>query len=473
MTGFAQSMIDAMARVARREIRDARMATAGWGTVTSATPLAVVLDEGSGAPMTATPAPLVAGLATGDRVWVEIAGNRAVIVGRAGGGADPSRSTALRFGTWNIYYASAPDHAWSGRRGPLAQTVIDSGVRVLAVQESDYIGTSSEQAVQLAASLNAASGSTGQWRSQSYGSRCAVLYDAAVWEWTGEGGKEPSAWPEREMVWLLLRHRETGVRVIAASDHWEAWNAATRLTQATATNAALVRLQRRYGVDAVMGADTNDYGATLGVPTAAMRGNDFLDLRSAFPAARRSEWPTWHDWKPNPPWTAEGQAQNEWLDQIFVPVGAQVAEGGIYDTTLPLTSALSSDHHLITATITVRDQGYDDGGDDTGWLDHGSTLDAGWRSSTASPLQYRVISGVCYWRGVAERTSGTVATGYVVTALPSQARPAGSGAPLNFAFDTGAGTVSGGVYPDEGGSLYIWASGTLPSFRIGGSYPIG
>lgn len=85
MTGFAQSMIDAMARVARREIRDARMATAGWGTVTSATPLAVVLDEGSGAPMTATPAPLVAGLASGDRVWVEIAGNRAVIVGRAGG----------------------------------------------------------------------------------------------------------------------------------------------------------------------------------------------------------------------------------------------------------------------------------------------------------------------------------------------------------------------------------------------------
>ena len=197
MTGFAQSMIDAMARVARREIRDARMATAGWGTVTSATPLAVVLDEGSGAPMTATPAPLVAGLASGDRVWVEIAGNRAVIVGRAGGGAD------------------------------------------------------------------------------------------------------------------------------------------------------------------------------------------------------------------------------------------------------------------------------------TGWLDHGGTFGAGWRSSTASPLQYRVISGVCYWRGVAERTSGTVATGYVVTALPSQARPAGSGAPLNFGFDTGAGTVSGGAYQDEGGSLHIWASGTLPSFRIGGSYPIG
>lgn len=113
------------------------------------------------------------------------------------------------------------------------------------------------------------------------------------------------------------------------------------------------------------------------------------------------------------------------------------------------------------------------GGDDTGWLDHGGTLAAGWQSSTASPIQYRVLSGVCYWRGIAERTSGTVATGYVVTALPSQVHPASSGAALNFAFETGAGTVSGGAYPDAGGSLYIWASGTLASFRIGGSYPIG
>lgn len=113
------------------------------------------------------------------------------------------------------------------------------------------------------------------------------------------------------------------------------------------------------------------------------------------------------------------------------------------------------------------------GGDDTGWLDHGGTFAAGWRSSTDSPLQYRIRHGVCYWRGVAERTSGTVATGNVVTALPSQAHPAGYGAPLNFSINTGVGTVSGGAYREEGGSLWIWASGTLPAFRIGGSYPIG
>ena len=90
-------MIDAMARVARREIRDARMASAGWGTVTSSSPLAVALDEGSGAPMTATPTPLTSGLTVGDRVWVEIAGNRAVIVGRAGGQASVPPGSVTAF----------------------------------------------------------------------------------------------------------------------------------------------------------------------------------------------------------------------------------------------------------------------------------------------------------------------------------------------------------------------------------------
>jgi hypothetical protein len=55
-----------------------------WATVTQASPLRIRLDGETDA-LDITPDTLTAGLAVSDRVWVQVSGRRAIVLGRSGG----------------------------------------------------------------------------------------------------------------------------------------------------------------------------------------------------------------------------------------------------------------------------------------------------------------------------------------------------------------------------------------------------
>lgn len=415
----------------------------------------------------------------GDRVRVHNYRGVPLIIGTFGGGFVPPEpeDLILHMGQWNIRYASyAPDtgnRAWSYRKPRMAQTIVGAGMDIITIQESDYIGTPQYQATDLAQAMQAVS--TGRlWKVLNFGSWNAVIYDELTWTWTGEGRIEPSVWAIREMVWGIFRHVKTGARVIVASDHWHPDSAALRRQQAVDAYQVLNSLRMRYGLTTVLGADTNDYGPTEGQAIAAMRGSAFQDLRQIFPAATRAEWPTWHDWKANPPWPAVGQSNNEWLDQIFVSRPTRATYGGIYDTKLPLTNALYSDHHLLRLGIVVDTNSVPQTSD-SGWFNPGGTWGAGYQSSPAFPVQVRVKDGVIHWRGVVAKTSGNLETGYVLTGITPEVVPnsRSGGYPLSTIIDVQKGVVNAGIYPQEGGCLYLYVAGSLPAVRLSGSYPVG
>ncbi|ROR97779.1 collagen triple helix repeat protein [Salana multivorans] len=328
----------------------------------------------------------------------------------------------LRFGQWNIYYAGGTDHPWAGRKAGLAASVIAAGVDVLAFQESDYPGLAADQWPELVAALNTAPGSSGRWRAVTMGSRCGVAYDEAVWVWTGVGGKEPSAWAERNMVWLLLSHVATGVNIVAAADHWHPDNGATRNTQASDTHARLKAIADRYRCTTVLGVDMNDYGATYGQPVTRMSGGGiFKNLKLDCPGVRRPEWPTWHNWKANPPWTDAGNSQNEWLDTMWLRHGEYLT-GGIWAATLPIATAAQSDHHLLTATIAVTNKLPPVAGYDTGWQYLDTFQNAFVAAAGEERPQVRVRNEQILGRGVLSRASAPAANAVMVV-LPDWARP--------------------------------------------------
>lgn len=78
-----------------------------WATVTSVSPLAIRMD-GESSPLAAVPQSLVSGLAVGDRVWIQVAGRRVVVHGRAGGGPD---------GTWQPWTPTVS--GWTQGNGTL------------------------------------------------------------------------------------------------------------------------------------------------------------------------------------------------------------------------------------------------------------------------------------------------------------------------------------------------------------------
>lgn len=458
-----------------------------WAIITSVDPLRVRYAEET-TPLEATPDNLVGGLKVGDRVRIHRYGSTLTIVGVSGGAHTPTPDGAtLNFGQWNIRSAAYSDESktqnvfvppssfdggiyrWSQRKGKMAATIAASGVDILTTQESGYPGAPNQDQ-ELLAALRAAAPTQG-WQCLDLNSTQAIFYRGGIWEWTGVGGTEPSPWTGWTMIWGLFRHQTTGIGVIIASDHWHASDGAITRQCAENTNQILTVLGARYGVPVVLGADTNDYGPTQGQAIAAMNGRSFKDIRTVFPAARRSEWATWHNYQPMMNGTELGQANHEWIDQIFISGPATITSGGIYDTTLPLTSALASDHHYLTATIDLANTGT--AKPDTGWRPHGGTYAPGWSDSPGDPIQYRIIDGIVYWRGSAIKTSN-IGDEYVIRNIAGEARPlfSSKGYAMTFTAPTTYGGITGGIYPDENGSLYVYSNGTQRGFRLGGSYPL-
>ncbi|MFT3877128.1 MAG: hypothetical protein QM708_12005 [Propioniciclava sp.] len=442
----------------------------GWGTVVSLTPLRIKLDADHGEVMPFAPSCLVLPDEVGQRVWVQTLGQRVIIHGISRGeAAQPTApTTSVKAATWNIKYAfddTSGPRAWAVRKPLLAASVRASGVSVLAIQEIAYQGTQQDTGIELAAAIGAA------WRSLSFGTRRGVVFDAGVWDWTGFGARYG-----QEGVWVLLRHRADGTRVIFASDHWHPDDAAVRLSQARAARSALIDVSRTHRASVVLGCDTNDYGATQGQPRAAMCADGaFGDLWQALPGASGQSLPTWTDWLTGPPFPAAGQSRAEKLDTIFVSSGATFTAGGIFNATPPFPTPAPSDHHLITASINVAGTAAPDLRQDTGWRPHGGTLANGYTQADDDPVMYRIRDGVCFWRGRVTRMAGAT-TGNIITGLAAEARPT-TGQALSIAHgDLDLGTLSVGAYPDAGGSLWAWAhawtSPGITSFRLGGSYPL-
>lgn len=437
------------------------------GTVASVSPVQVLF------PLDSVPTPVrwsIGGLSVGDVVQTITVNRRVAVIGRAGG----VRPVTARVGTWNLYYAGAPDHPWSGRRGLLASTVITAGLSALAFQESDFINQVTEQGLQLQESLNAASGSSGRWRAVTMGSRNGVAFDEAVWTWTGVGGCEPSLWAERHLVWLLLRHT-TGVMMVMASDHWHPDSGSIRVAQARATRARLGEIVAEYGCTTILGVDMNDWQeGWYGQPPAIMTEDGAFSRLKTLPGATGTTMPTWHDWKSSPPWSEAGQSLGEWLDEIFVTRGT-VRSGGIWDTTIPLTSALASDHHLLTATVELHSMAPTVDGSDTGWQPHGGQMASGFVEGWYDPLRWRIRDGVVHWRGRVDPTGSGVVSGNIVTNLPPEViPPRGLALPCSYPNpESGTATIWAG--PDSGGSLWVWAttwsSHGIPRLWVGGSYP--
>ena len=44
---------------------------------------------------------------------------------------------------------------------------------------------------------------------------------------------------------------------------------------------------------------------------------------------------------------------------------------------------------------------------------------------------------------------------------------------MTTSVDVRYGSISAGVYPQNGGGLYVYVEGPLTSVRLGGSYPVG
>ena len=457
-------------------------------TVSSIDPLEVDLDTYGDVPVSWVsadgPDALVAGLTVGDRVTVAERPTRGraveyVLTGRLAGGGPPpvDMPDILRFAQYNILYAGYPaggnpERAWSARKPYFADAVLAAGVSVVSLQELDYPGLVNDQAVELQVALNARPGSSGQWVVKSFLSRCGIAYDGAVWSWSGIGGRGTSAWAEREPVWLMLTHRVTGVRTIVVADHWHYADPAIRRQNAEDSRRLCIDLHQRYGMTVTLGCDTNDYGSGWGGDINAFCvGDHFARLEAAFPAATGQNLPSWNDFRSGPPWSSDGQQYNEWIDQVFVPAGTPILAGGMWEHTTPFATPLPSDHQMMWADIVLSDARLTPVAD-TGWRPHGSTLAAGY---TATGLEYRIVDGVCHWRGLISK-SGGITTGNLLTGMPDEARPAsGSGGyALPVAYHPELATITVGAYPDDDGSLYAWAhtwSGDgVQSIRISGSY---
>ena len=104
---------------------------------------------------------------------------------------------------------------------------------------------------------------------------------------------------------------------------------------------------------------------------------------------------------------------------------------------------------------------------DTGWVGAG-TAPSG--VSWPSPVQYRIINNMCYWRGQVASTFPAGTWIKLTDSLPAACKPETS-MPLLFSGSQSI-QVSGGIYNDTG-DIQAFANTTFTgAVRVGGSYPL-
>ena len=341
--------------------------------------------------------------------------------------APEAPEATFTFGTWNLYYDYVDMYApvpWSWRHWHVAETIVEAGVQVFSTQE-----TSANQVADLLRDLRSIDPAADWQAAQAPQNDPAIFYQGAVFSRDGASGLGAQLQPHA-MYWTQLTHKASGVKFIAGSAHWHGADPSMCLKQAGSDTRAATKVMQLLHSPAIIGMDTNDYDydgrGDLREAINLFKGNSFKDLREAYPEATGRDWPTWHNWKAQPPWTASGQAKNEWIDEIFTSSGMTVTAGGIYAHTLPIETYLYSDHHLLTATVTVTNEesaaekaGWElrggrwfyvssDGSAATGWL----SLNGNWYylgDDGAMVTGWQFVGGHWYYLS----PSGVMTTGWV------------------------------------------------------------
>ena len=159
------------------------------------------------------------------------------------GAACPAGRTQVRIGTFNIrgwhQDEGRPYFDWKFRKDRVVSTILSSGAHAVAIQEASGRARNfpqygpADQWQTLIEMLNAAPGSSGEWRdayNDEYsrdGGRVGtrVIYDGAVFDAVGDrSGESGGVFPGDEgswMPWVHLRHKATGKQFYLVAAHLE------------------------------------------------------------------------------------------------------------------------------------------------------------------------------------------------------------------------------------------------------------
>lgn len=103
---------------------------------------------------------------------------------------------------------------------------------------------------------------------------------------------------------------------------------------------------------------------------------------------------------------------------------------------------------------------------DSNWKGHGGSIASGF--SIDSPIQYRIINDIVYWRGQFHAPGKVLGNSVVISNIASEARPSGGDRPLTVAVDLST-QVSVKISSD--GTLMVYGPQSNAWPIIGGSYP--
>jgi hypothetical protein len=184
------------------------------------------------------------------------------------GATCPAGRTQVRIGTFNIrgwqQDVGRTHFDWNARKARVVSTILSSGARALSIQEASgrvrrlaQYGPD-DQWRMLIRLLNAAPGSSGQWR-DAYGAEYSrnggrigtrVIYDGAVYEAVpdGSGRSYGVATVSGAIItwipWVHLRHKETGGRFYLVAAHLDDKNTVAAYTMRGRQTDQLISLVR-------------------------------------------------------------------------------------------------------------------------------------------------------------------------------------------------------------------------------------
>lgn len=310
-------------------------------------------------------APTPTGVEVAAQVAEQMVGNYVPIDGSV-----PVTGVPLRVGTLNIRFKSNGDDVgitnrqWSDRRPRAAQDVVDSGIKILAMQETSNVDNSTTgQHFELVSSVNTLLGGA-HWQTHT---NPAQWYQTLAWDTrtlTQIGSFSrvdinpvgPVSM-KRSLVGSEFEILGTGRHFWYFSQHWN-WEAAPAipLTKAWAESAAIVAAEvvaRGAGgtMPVVVAGDTNCVGGSA-ISTLANAG--IRDARREATSVANRMLDTLNNFDA----TMTGKQRSSWIDHVLMHGPVTVGSMGqvikyVSGSTPPLSQPLPSDHQLVWADLRI------------------------------------------------------------------------------------------------------------------------
>ncbi|RYE42589.1 MAG: hypothetical protein EOP24_32135 [Hyphomicrobiales bacterium] len=310
-------------------------------------------------------APIPTGAELADQIAEQMVGNYVPIDGSV-----PVTGAPLRVGTLNLRFKSNVDDVgvtnrqWSDRRPRAAQDVIDSGVAILAMQETSSVddGTLGQQ-FELVSSVNTLLGAT-RWQTHT---NPAQWYQTVAWD-TNRVTQIGSfsrvdinpvgpVSMKRSIVGSEFEVVGSGQRFWFFSQHWNYEAAPTiPLTQAWAEAAGIIATEvvargSSGTVPVVVAGDTNSVG---GAAISTLANAKIRDARRESPSVAHRTIDTLNSFDA----TMAARQRSSWIDHVFMHGPVKVDAMGqvlkfVSGSTPPLTQPLPSDHNLVWADLRI------------------------------------------------------------------------------------------------------------------------